>query len=252
MKHGYMVITLRLSSSRRSGSRLIHRGRKKRIKFPAMSSVRWSFFFDIQGILHKEFAPPGQTVNGKFYCELLKRLREGIWHKRPDNTPAHTSLVVRQFLTSKNITVIPHPTIRLTSPQRPFPIPQGEITAERASFWHDWGDPRRITRGYRHTHIWELPGMHEIMGNKLGSLYICPRGLFQRRRWILKVTVRNFFMVKFPEFLGSTSYIFKAKLIFVPQDWWWIFGNQVFLRPNLSSARNQRENLSTNANPFSG
>ena len=24
------------------------------------------FFFDIQGIVHKEFVPPGQTVNGKF------------------------------------------------------------------------------------------------------------------------------------------------------------------------------------------
>jgi hypothetical protein len=36
------------------------------------------FFPDIQGIVHKEFVPPGKTVNGKFYCEVLKRLREGI------------------------------------------------------------------------------------------------------------------------------------------------------------------------------
>jgi hypothetical protein len=75
-------------------------------------------FSDIQGIVHKEFVPPGETVNGKFYCEVLKRLREGIRRKRPekwknnnwflhhDNVPAHTSLVVRQFLTSKNITVV--------------------------------------------------------------------------------------------------------------------------------------------------
>jgi histone-lysine N-methyltransferase SETMAR len=75
--------------------------------------------FDIQGIVHKEFVPPGQTVNGKFYCEVLKRLRVGIRCKCPDklknksqflhhdNMPAHTSLV-QQFLTSKNITVIPH------------------------------------------------------------------------------------------------------------------------------------------------
>jgi len=76
-------------------------------------------FLNIQGIVHKEFIPPGQTVNGKFYCEVFKRLREGIRCKHPDkwkknnwflhhdNMPAHTSLV-RQFLTSKNITVIPH------------------------------------------------------------------------------------------------------------------------------------------------
>jgi hypothetical protein len=41
-------------------------------------------FSDIQGIVHKEFVPPGQTVNGRFYCEVLKRLRDGIRCKRPD------------------------------------------------------------------------------------------------------------------------------------------------------------------------
>jgi len=66
-------------------------------------------------------------------------------------------------------------------PLRLFPTPQDEITAERASFWHDWGDPRKNARGYRHTHIWELPGMHEIMRNTLGSLYTCPRRLLRRR-----------------------------------------------------------------------
>jgi hypothetical protein len=77
--------------------------------------------FSIQGIVQKEFIPAGQTVNGKFYCEVLKWLREGMQRKRPDkwknnnwflqhdNAPSHTSLVVRQFLTSKNITVISHP-----------------------------------------------------------------------------------------------------------------------------------------------
>jgi hypothetical protein len=76
------------------------------------------FFFDIQGIVHEEFVPPGQTVNGKFYCEVLKQLKEGIRRKRPDkwknnnwllhhdNAPVHSALVVQQFLTSKNITVI--------------------------------------------------------------------------------------------------------------------------------------------------
>jgi len=125
MKHGCMVMTLRLSSSRCSGSRQIHRGRKKRVKFAVMSTPYWSFFFDIQGTVHRKFVPPGQTASGKCYCEALKRLSEGIQRKRPDkwkknnwflhhdNAPAHTSLVVRQFLTSKNITVIPHPSYSL-------------------------------------------------------------------------------------------------------------------------------------------
>jgi hypothetical protein len=57
----------------------------------------------------------------------LKQLKEGIQRKHPDtwknsnwflhhdNAPAHTSLV-RKFLTSKNITVIPFPPLHLTLP----------------------------------------------------------------------------------------------------------------------------------------
>ena len=78
-------------------------------------------FLDIQVIVHKEFVPPGQTVNGKFHCEVLRQLRENVKHKRPEmwkngnwllhhgNAAAHTSLVVREFLTKKNMTTVPHP-----------------------------------------------------------------------------------------------------------------------------------------------
>ena len=156
MKHGCMVMTLSLSSSRRSESRQIHRGRKNRIKFGAMSSPCWSFF------RHPRHCPqgirtPGKTVKDKFYCEFLKWLRESIRRKRPDkwkknnwflhhdNAPTNTSLVVRQFLASKNITVIPHPLFAWLRPLRLFPTPQDEITAERAPLGHDWGDPHLKT-----------------------------------------------------------------------------------------------------------
>ena len=103
-------------------------------------------FFDIQGIVHKEFVPPGQTINGKFYCEVLKWLREGIWHKCPDkwkknnwflhhdNAPAHTSLVVRQFLTSKNITVIPPPIFAGLAPCDFFLFPKMKLRLKKRHF----------------------------------------------------------------------------------------------------------------------
>jgi len=40
--------------------------------------------FDANGIVHKEFVPPGQTVNQKFYLEVLKRLRDSVRKKRPE------------------------------------------------------------------------------------------------------------------------------------------------------------------------
>jgi len=65
-----------------------------------------------------------------------------------------------------------------------------KLRLERASFWHDWGDQRRNARRYRHTDIWEIPGMHEVMGNRLGSPCTCPKELLRRRRWELGVTVK--------------------------------------------------------------
>lgn len=78
-------------------------------------------FFDIQGIVHREFVPRGQTVNQEFYLGVLKRLRERVRRTRPelwrsgewlihhDNAPAHTALRIRQFLTSHGMTLVPHP-----------------------------------------------------------------------------------------------------------------------------------------------
>ena len=77
-------------------------------------------FLDIQGNVHKEFVPPAQAVNGKLYCKVLRRMRENVRCKWPEmwkngnwllhhgNAAAHTSLV-REFLTKKNMTTVPHP-----------------------------------------------------------------------------------------------------------------------------------------------
>jgi len=78
-------------------------------------------FFDVQGIMHREFVPPGQTVNPEFYLEVLRQLRENVRRKRPKlqrlgewflhqgNTPAHTALSLTQYLASLGWTIIPHP-----------------------------------------------------------------------------------------------------------------------------------------------
>ena len=61
------------------------------------------------------------TVNQVYYLEVLKRLREKDRRKRPelcgnnswilhhDNAPAHTALSLREFLATKQITVLEHP-----------------------------------------------------------------------------------------------------------------------------------------------
>lgn len=76
-------------------------------------------FFDIRGIVHHEFLPPGTTMTGKFYVEVLKRLKLRVQRVRPniatdwklhhDNAPAHTSFVVSDYLAKTGVTTIPQP-----------------------------------------------------------------------------------------------------------------------------------------------
>jgi len=78
------------------------------------------FYFAQEGIVHRQFVPPGMTVNADFYCDVL-RLREHLRRMRPqkwqnqkliihhDNAPAHRSFKRSQSLAKNNMTVIPHP-----------------------------------------------------------------------------------------------------------------------------------------------
>jgi hypothetical protein len=76
--------------------------------------------FDVDGIVHREFVSPGQTVNQNFYLNVLKRLCENLRRNRPekwqsgdwffhhDNAPTHTALSVEQFLAKNKMVVVSH------------------------------------------------------------------------------------------------------------------------------------------------
>ena len=81
--------------------------------------VLLTVFFDYHGVVHQEFLPQGRTVNKKYYLKVMRRLREAIRKKRPewwkknswflhhDNAPAHSSLLVRNFLAKNNSVIMP-------------------------------------------------------------------------------------------------------------------------------------------------
>jgi len=62
------------------------------------------YFFNTDGIIHKDFVLMGQTINVKFNCSALRCLREGMrwpdkWHINTwvchhDNVPGQTTLAV--------------------------------------------------------------------------------------------------------------------------------------------------------------
>jgi transposase len=99
------------SSPRPKNSRLL----KSKIKTMLIA------FFDINGIIHKEFVPEGQTVNSEFYEQVLLRLlqrivrvrpqlyRSGQWMLLHDNAPAHSSIRIRQLLARRGVPILDHP-----------------------------------------------------------------------------------------------------------------------------------------------
>ena len=80
------------------------------------------FFFHRCGIVHKEFVPPGQTVNHAFYKDVLEWLWKWVqwvrrdiaydWVLHHDNAPAYTALSIQEFLAKKNVPVLPRPPYR--------------------------------------------------------------------------------------------------------------------------------------------
>jgi hypothetical protein len=57
------------------GSPRTKKARKSRSKIKTMLNF---FFFDIRGVVRHKYVPAGQTVNAKFYFEVLKRLHERV------------------------------------------------------------------------------------------------------------------------------------------------------------------------------
>jgi len=102
--------------------------------------------FDSQGIVHKEFVPPGQTVNQTFYLEILERLRKRMarvqpgtartWMLHHDNAPCHMTVSINEYLSEKSIPVVPQPPYSpdLQSLWLLF-IPPAQKPLERVPFW---------------------------------------------------------------------------------------------------------------------
>jgi hypothetical protein len=206
-------MTVRLSSRRRSGSRQSSQQCQVHVD---------RFFFDIQGIVHKKFVPPGQTVNGKFYCEVLKRLTGGIRCKPPDNgrtTIGFSTMTMRpptnhslfdNFWLPKTLQWFPTPPPLFAWPRSCdfFLFPNMKLRLKGRRF-DTTGEIHAESQEVINTLILEnFQGCMKSWGTTLGSLYTCPRGLLRRRRWELGATVRNFFMV--PEILDSASYILDS------------------------------------------
>jgi hypothetical protein len=90
-------------------------------------------FFDIEGVVHKEFALAGQAINSPCYSDVLWQLRENVCRLRPELWQQKTWLLhhenpvsTREFLTQNDMNVVPHPSY--------FPVSPNEDKTEEPPF----------------------------------------------------------------------------------------------------------------------
>jgi hypothetical protein len=106
--------------------------------------------------VRKKIVPPGQTVNGKFYCKFLRRLKENMWRKPPEswrnntceihhyNLPVYASPFVRQLLVATNTTATPNSLPSGPHPLWHFPIRQDETEGVRFRLFSALKNPNGI------------------------------------------------------------------------------------------------------------
>lgn len=74
-------------------------------------------FFDTQGMIYQHLVQENEKVNSLYYCQVLRKLREHIWRKRPgkkvilhhDNAPPHSAKITCDLVESFKWTTLPHP-----------------------------------------------------------------------------------------------------------------------------------------------
>ena len=100
-------------------------------------------FFEWEGVVHHEYAPPGQTINKEYYLNVLCRLRDAVpqkelqlwatgdWQLHHDNTSAHASLLVQRFLVKHQITQVTQPPYNPFSVLQLLGFPKTKIAFER-------------------------------------------------------------------------------------------------------------------------
>jgi hypothetical protein len=164
-------------------------------------------FFDIKGIVHKEFILAGQTVNSTYCCDVLQWLHDNMrrlcpelwqqnWLLHHDNAPSHTS-----FLTRNNMTIVPHPPYF----SRVSPI---QDKTERLKFGDNWGDQAESQAVLNTTTEPDFQDAFKRMAESLGTVHTHVEGWL--RGWWWPVSPKLVFdqvTASVPEIMDDSLYV---------------------------------------------
>ena len=117
MRHGFMAMTQKLSSSPPNERNFVLPNPQKARQVHSNVKTLLTCFFGSSGTVHHEYASQGQRINKQYYLEVQRCLQEAVCRKRPytweamnwqldhDNAPTHSThiLVIQAFLIKNTI-----------------------------------------------------------------------------------------------------------------------------------------------------
>ena len=186
MKRGFSNTILTTNDKVRSGKRTTHRAQRKQ----EWANQKSNCIFDSQGVVHKEFVPPGQTVNKQYSREVLERLRKRVHLVRPeiadtwmlhhDNAPCHTAISVNEFLAKKYFSGSAANILAWSESVWLLPFPKTQIPPQRSSFWNCGQHPKGRDRPAEGTSTRRLPALLPGVGATSPAVCGFPRELLWR------------------------------------------------------------------------
>ena len=125
-----------------------------------MSKVIFSTFFDVRGIVHREFFSEGQTINQQdnkeilrpMICSLHEKRRESLldksWLFHHFNASSNKTLRFRQFLAQRNIAVLEQPDYLHDLARAIFSFPQTLGNNQENLTWSHGGHQKNRNHRY--------------------------------------------------------------------------------------------------------
>jgi len=136
-------------------------------------------FFDMRGLIHKEFPHQRKTVKVKFYKKVLQRLHTARrqteatghchrWRLHHDNSPALTAFLVTSYLVRIGVEVLPQPPYSPAMTPPDFFLLPKEKRCLKGYRFDDIPNIQRALIGSNITHLFCL--MKSILEGVAGSL----------------------------------------------------------------------------------
>ncbi len=187
----FMGMTLKTNNNQTNGS--IQRCCDQRNADKWKSNVKSMLVvsFDVKRHCISGFVPTEKSVNSKFYCGILRRLREDNWWRSPTLWKENNFVVPHTIMRFFRHHVIFDQKFKDCNPSSTIftgcstlqlrSVSKIETSVKRTQFQYHWRNSDQIADRVRHLHRSQLSKHFQGFSKMPGLVYMCGWGLLWRR-----------------------------------------------------------------------